>query len=143
MAISDLYSGGFRSRNRDHFAAIVRVALSDGEIQPEELSFIERLAHNLDIAEEDLKKIMKDPSQYPVNPPADYESRLERLYDIARMVCADHITDAAEMRVMLRLVIGLGFPAKRAVAISEKAMELLYDQADIASFKQGIRKMEW
>lgn len=50
MSISDLYSSGFRERNRDHFAAIVRVALSDGAINDSERAFIERLAKNLDIS---------------------------------------------------------------------------------------------
>ena len=30
MSFSDLYTPGFKSRNRDHFAAIVRIALADG-----------------------------------------------------------------------------------------------------------------
>ena len=53
MSISDLYSSGFRDRNRDHFAAIVRVALSDGEMSPEEKAFLDRLAN------EDEMRIMR------------------------------------------------------------------------------------
>ena len=44
MSISDIYSSGFKNRNRDHFAAIVRVALSDGKIVEEEQLFLKRLA---------------------------------------------------------------------------------------------------
>ena len=36
MSISDLFDSGFRNRNKGHFSAIVRVALSDGTITPEE-----------------------------------------------------------------------------------------------------------
>ena len=50
MSISDLYSTGFRERNRDHFAAIVRVALSDGAISLDEKAFLDRLAKNLDVS---------------------------------------------------------------------------------------------
>ncbi|MEM9687568.1 MAG: TerB family tellurite resistance protein, partial [Bacteroidota bacterium] len=50
MSISDLYSSGFRERNKSHFAAIVRVALSDGEISTEEQAFLTRLADNLDVS---------------------------------------------------------------------------------------------
>ncbi|MEM7380628.1 MAG: TerB family tellurite resistance protein, partial [Bacteroidota bacterium] len=32
MSILDLFDSGFRKRNQDHFAAIVRVAMSDGVI---------------------------------------------------------------------------------------------------------------
>ena len=36
MSISDLFDSGFRNRNKGHFSSIVRVALSDGIIGPEE-----------------------------------------------------------------------------------------------------------
>lgn len=140
MSISELYSSGFRKRNRDHFAAIVRVALSDGEISPEEKAFIERLAKNLDVSDAELKKIVKDPSQYPINPPVSYETRLERLYDIARMVHADHITDEDELNIMTRLSIGLGFSVNDVDAVVKKAMELLHDQVDVDTFKEEMRK---
>ena len=47
MAFSDLFTPGFKQRNRDHFAAIVRVALADGIITDEEKAFINRTAINL------------------------------------------------------------------------------------------------
>ena len=49
MSFSDLYTSGFRNRNRDHFAAIVRIALADGVISAEEMAFIKRTAINLEI----------------------------------------------------------------------------------------------
>ena len=49
MSFSDLYTPGFKSRNKDHFAAIVRIALADGTISKEEEAFINRTAINLEI----------------------------------------------------------------------------------------------
>ncbi|NBR74179.1 MAG: TerB family tellurite resistance protein, partial [Flavobacteriia bacterium] len=40
MSVVDLYTSGFKARNRDHFAAIVRVALSDHVITESEQAFI-------------------------------------------------------------------------------------------------------
>ena len=31
MSFSELFESGFKKRNEDHFAAIVRVAMSDGD----------------------------------------------------------------------------------------------------------------
>ena len=59
MSILDLFNTGFRKRNEDHFAAIVRVAMDDGKISDEEKMFIDRLANNLDISEADYKIILK------------------------------------------------------------------------------------
>jgi len=47
MSISDLYDSGFQKRNQGHFAAIVRVAMSDGVINDEEKTFLDRLARKL------------------------------------------------------------------------------------------------
>ena len=51
MPISDLYESSFISRNEDHFAAIVRVAMSDGVINDSEREFLDRLASHLNVSE--------------------------------------------------------------------------------------------
>ncbi len=134
MQISNLFSSGFKQRNRDHFAAIVRVALSDGIITDEEKAFINRTAINLEIEEAEVAEIMANPDQYPINPPANEQRRLERLYDLTRMVYADHIADEGEIQLLNRLVIGLGFPTDESNAIADKALALVADGRDEDEF---------
>lgn len=141
MSISDLYSSGFRERNCDHFASIVRVALSDGFINDKERAFLDRLAKNLDISDEDYEKIVENPSNYPINPPVFYDARLERLYDICKMVYSDHIADDDEMNLMIRLAIGLGFTPGNVEFIVKKAMYLINLGVDVDSFKDEIKNM--
>ena len=109
MSISDIYSSGFKNRNRDNFAAIVRVALSDGIITDEEQAFLNRTAINLEVEEEEYHNILKNADQYKINPPTNTQNRLERLYDLTRMVYADNIADEGEKSLLRRLVTGLGF----------------------------------
>ena len=91
MSFSELFESGFTKRNEDHFAAIVRVAMSDGVITDNEKAFLDRLATRLDITEIEYKAILKDYKSHPINPPTSYNARLERLFDLARMVWADDI----------------------------------------------------
>ena len=139
MSFSQLYSPAFRERNRDHFAAIVRIALSDGIISEEEEAFINRTAINLDIEESEVAKIKANLDAYPINPPATRERRLERLFDLSRMVFADHIADDAERNLLKRLVIGLGFPTEDVNEIIEKSfIEIQKGSSEedfVASFK--------
>ena len=121
MNFSNLYSPAFRERNRDHFAAILRIALSDGIISEEEEAFINRTAINLEIDEDEVAKIKANLDDYPINPPATQQKRLERLYDLSRMVFADNIADDAEKKLMKRLIVGLGFPSNEIEAIIEKS----------------------
>ena len=139
MSFSNLYSSGFKQRNRDHFASIVRIALSDGVISKEEEAFINRTAINLEIEEQEVETIKANLDNYPINPPSTEQRRLERLYDLARMVFADQIADQAEKKIMNRLTIGLGFPHEEVEDIINQSFEQIQKGSDedefVASFK--------
>ena len=138
MSFSDLYTPGFKSRNKDHFAAIVKIALADGIISKEEEAFINRTAINLEIEEEEVAAIIANIEEHPINPPSSQQARLERLYDLSRMVLADHIADEAEKKLLHRFVIGLGFDIDQADAIIEKSIQEILKGSDedefVASF---------
>ena len=57
MFVSNLYSSGFKKRNRDYFASIVKVALSDGIITQEEEAFIKRTAINIEIENDEVSAV--------------------------------------------------------------------------------------
>jgi uncharacterized tellurite resistance protein B-like protein len=139
MSFSNLYSSGFKQRNRDHFASIIRIALSDGVISKEEEAFINRTAINLEIEEQEVETIKANLDNYPINPPSTEQRRLERLYDLARMVFADQIADEAEKKIMNRLIIGLGFPHEEVEDIINQSFEQIQKGSDedefVASFK--------
>ncbi|WP_274474202.1 TerB family tellurite resistance protein [Mangrovimonas aestuarii] len=141
MSISDLFDSGFKKRNEDHFAAIVRVAMSDGFISEEERLFLDRLARNLDISEEDYKLILKNYQKHPINPPTTYNNRLERLYDLARMVYVDHIRGAEEEALIRKIGIGLGFTPSNVKYVVDKALTLVSEGVDIDTFMDEIKNM--
>lgn len=124
MDFSQLYTPGFKNRNKAHFAAIVNLALADDHISEEEKAFIDRLAIYLEIDPDEVAEIMESPDKYKGAPPADKNSRLERLYDLSRMVFADNIADDNEKKLLNKLVIGLGFDPDSSVKVVEKALEM-------------------
>ena len=112
MSISDLFDSEFKQRNKGQFSAIVRVAVADGKVAPEEKSFLDRLARNLDISEMEYEEILENPLKYPVNPPLMHTHRLERLYDLTRMVYTDeHVMAEKEHHLLTRFALALGFTA--------------------------------
>ena len=141
MSFLDLFDSGFRKRNQDHFAAIVRVAMSDGIISGQEKMFLDRLADNLQIEASEYKDILKNYKNYPINPPTAYEDRLERLYDLARMVYADHYLGEKQTAMLIRFAIGLGFLSENAEYVVDKALKLVQSGAPLDDFKEGIRNM--
>ncbi|MBF8151234.1 TerB family tellurite resistance protein [Winogradskyella sp. F6397] len=141
MSFSDLFDSGFKKRNEDHFASIVRVAMSDGVITDKERAFLDRLATRLSISDLDYKKILEDYNTHPINAPHSYDQRLERLYDLARMVWADDIEGPNQHWLLEKLCVGIGFHSKNVKYIADKALALAYDKVDLDDFKDGIKSM--
>lgn len=138
MSFADLFSSGFTTRNQDHFASIVRVALSDHFISKEEKAFLDRLAQKLDISKESYANILKDYKSHPINPPITLEKRIERLYDLARMVYADHIKDTHEVSMLSKMAIGLGFQTETVPSVVERALKLVSKKVDYEVFKKEM-----
>ncbi|WP_299434227.1 TerB family tellurite resistance protein [uncultured Aquimarina sp.] len=141
MSISDLFDSGFQKRNQDHFAAIVKIAMSDGVITDGEKAFLDRLARNLSISDNDYKEILKDYASHPINPPTSYDRRLERLYDLSRMVYVDHIEGSDEVIMLEKLGIGLGFTPDNVTYVIDKALKLVSKGVDSDTFIEEIKNM--
>ncbi len=141
MSFSNLFESGFKKRNEDHFAAIVRVAMSDGVINEAEKAFLDRLATRLDITEAHYKRILKDYEKHPINAPHSHNTRLERLYDLARMVWADHIEGPNQSNLLEKLCIGLGFNQDNVKYIADKALTLVHSELGLDEFLDKMKKM--
>ncbi|WP_264548391.1 TerB family tellurite resistance protein [Flavobacterium sp. N2820] len=141
MSISDLFDSGFRNRNKGHFSAIVRVALSDGTISPEERQFLDKLAIKLEISQAEYEEILENPLKYPVNPPLMHTHRLERLYDLSRMVYADAILGEKQQDLLMRFALALGFTAGNVGYIVDKALKLVDMNVDLDTFTYEMQHM--
>jgi len=141
MSISDLFDSGFKGRNQGHFASIVRVALENGHVSPEEKKFLDKLANRLEISEQEYAEILANPFSYPVNPPHLYVQRLERLYDLSRMVYADHMLGPKQKEILTRFATALGFTPGNVHYIVDKALSLLVLNVDADTFVYEMQHM--
>jgi hypothetical protein len=53
---SDLFDSEFKQRNKGHFSAIVRVALADDNVYPEEKLFLDKLVVDWKFLQQNMKK---------------------------------------------------------------------------------------
>ena len=138
-SMSNIFSSNFKIRNRDHFASIVRVALSDNIITDEEKKFINRLAILLEIEPAEADEIISNPDLHPINPPSTEKRRLERLYDLSRIVLADQIADEAEIKLLNKFTISLGFSIEQSGSIVDKAIKLVQSGSDEDEFIKAFK----
>ncbi len=141
MSFSDLFDSEFKTRNKGHFSAIVRVAIADGDLSSEEKSFLDKLAVRLEISADEYAEILENPLKYPINPPYLHAQRLERLYDLSRMVYADHILGPKQKEILSRFTLALGFTPSNVPYIVDKALSLLMLEVDLDTFVYEMTHM--
>lgn len=141
MSFSDLFDSGFKDRNKGHFASIVRVALENGHLSDEERAFLDKLAHQLEITSEEYAEILENPKKFPINPPYLHTQRLERLFDLSRMVYADHILGPRQKEILTRFALALGFTPGNVGYIVDKALSLIVMNVDVDTFVYEMQHM--
>ena len=141
MSFSELFDNEFKARNKGHFSAIVRVATTNGVISPEEKLFLDKLARQLEISSEEYEEILENPLKYPINPPYLYTQRLERLYDLSRMVYTDHVLGQKQKNILQKFAIALGFTPSNVTYIVDKALSLMVQEVDLDTFIYEMQHM--
>ena len=141
MSFSDLFDSEFKNKNKGHFSAIVRVALADNLVSTEEKSFLDKLATRLEISDSEYAEILENPLKYPINPPYLHAQKLERLYDLGRMVHVDHHLGDKQDVLLKKFAIALGFTAANANYIVDKALSLIDAKVDQEAFMFGMENM--
>ncbi|MEC8723810.1 MAG: TerB family tellurite resistance protein [Bacteroidota bacterium] len=127
MSYSKLFDSGFRKLNQDLFAAIIRTAMNVDKVNTKEKAFLDSLAQKLENLKEIHGKILKDNIKHPINPLAQSEKRMIRLFELAKMVYADAIKDVTEVRLLTKIAIGLGYSSKPQEIVLE-ALGIVTDQ---------------
>ncbi|MFV8356503.1 TerB family tellurite resistance protein [Flavobacterium sp. XS1P32] len=141
MSFSDLFDSEFKQRNKGHFSAIVRVALADDTFTPEEKLFLDKLAVRLEISPAEYEEILENPLKYPINPPYLHEQKLERLFDLARMVHVDHHLGDIQELLLRKFGVALGFNAENVNYIVHKALTLVDKKVDLDTFLFEMQNM--
>jgi uncharacterized tellurite resistance protein B-like protein len=140
MAIADLYTSGEHRRNLAHFAALATLASVDGEVSKEEKLLLDRFATKLDITQAEYNEVLKKENKYPIEAPHDSEKRLERLYDLFRIVYSDHEMDIEEKILVKKYAIGLGFSGEKADKVIERSVQIFSGKLDFEDYLYLMKK---
>ncbi|MGB7394610.1 MAG: TerB family tellurite resistance protein [Pricia sp.] len=140
MAIADLYTSGEHRRNLAHFAALATLASVDGEVSTEEKKLLDNFADKLDITHAEYEEVLKKENKYPIDPPNSQERRLERLFDLFRIIFSDHAIDDEERLLLKRYAIGLGFSGDKADTVINRSIEIFSGRIDFEDYLYLLEK---
>ncbi len=140
MSIINLFQSGEHSRNLGHFAALANIALSDGIIDSKENNLLKRFARRLDITDHEYEKVIKNPAQFPISPPNSAEKRLERFYDLFKMIFADDEIDDEERVLIEKYAIGLGYNEEQAKKLINRSIEIFQGGIDLDDYRYLLNR---
>ncbi len=140
MSIVNVFLSGTQKKNRGHLANIVKIARSNGKLNRDEIRLIKKVKKELNINDLAFRKIIRKPELYPINPPANYEERIERLYALCSMLLIDKESFDLSLKMLNKLAIGLGFPLKTHEKVVSVAVELSQQNTDLDTFATEVRK---
>lgn len=141
MAILDLYEHSQHRREIGHFANIIKIANADEVITDDEQKLLDRLAFHLNITKKEYGKIKANPDNYPIHPPVEYDARIERLFDLIRMIFADKEVILKEVTLVRKTVVGLGFPLDNVEKITDEAIHLIMNRNNLVDFTKAIKNV--
>jgi uncharacterized tellurite resistance protein B-like protein len=140
MSFTDLFESGEHSRNIGHFASIANLASIKGKINAEEEKLLRRFARKLNIDETEYEAILKNPGEYPINPPNSAEKRLDRMHDLFEMIFVDHEIDDHERFLIERYAIGLGYSVELAQKLIKRSIEIYTGGLDFEDYRYLLNK---
>ncbi len=141
MSLLDLFTSGEHKKAKTYFAALVKIAFADGAMDKRELKYLEKMAINLDISDTEFTKILEYPEKYPIDPPLDYNDRIEQLFNLTRMIFSDNEVKLNEAKLVQQIAIGLGFPVDNAEKLTDEAIHLIMNNNDLEAFTKAIKQV--
>jgi len=124
MPIKDLFESSEHRNNAAHFSVIVAIALSDRGINEKEEASLLRFADKLDISISEYEYILKHPDVNAIQPCNSREERLRCIYDLFKIIYADHYIDASEESLIRKYAIGLGCTSESAKIVIRKSIQI-------------------
>ncbi len=140
MSVQDLYSSNSANNNLAHFASIASLAALDGHIDEIEMKLLKRFAHRLQISDAQFKEVMKEENKYSITPQVSFEKRLERFFDLVRIVFTDGAIDDDEKVLLNRYAIGLGFSVENADMIIKRSTDIFTGNIDFEDYLYLVKK---
>ncbi len=140
MSVKDLYNTSSLNNNLAHFASIASLAAVDGNTDDAEMALLKQFAHKLQITDEQFKEVMKRENKYPIAHQVSYEKRLERFFDLIKIVFADNVIEDDEMVLLKRYAIGLGFPNDIADKLIEKSVAIFTGKIDFEDYQYLVKQ---
>ncbi|MGB0789752.1 MAG: TerB family tellurite resistance protein, partial [Marinirhabdus sp.] len=106
-----------------------------------EEKLLRRFAQKLDISDHEYTAVLKQPGKYPINPPNNSDSRLERMHDLFEMIFADHTINEEERSLVEKYAIGLGYTPELALKLIKRSIQIYSGGLDLQDYRYLLNRV--
>ena len=126
------------SSRLNHFANIASLAIKGNKITEVEEAMLHKMARKLEIPEDEIEKVLKNPQAYPVSHVNSKEQRLEYLFNLFKMIYSDAKLDEVERVAHQAFRYWNGFSTKSGRKIIQKSIRLFSGQFSFDDYQYFI-----
>jgi hypothetical protein len=125
---------------KGHFIDLFSIALSDSNLDTKEIEMLYNIGIENGVDREDMDTILRNPHKIRTHIPDNEISKIERLYDFARMAVADGTIDIREVEILKNLCRRFGFLESNICAIVEFLIEESKNETSKEEILNIVRK---
>ncbi len=130
----DWFMSKAKKKRRAALANLVYVMLSDGEVDENELAFLDSVRRREGMEEKEFIKMMKNPKSIKFVQPETEGECSQQMFDVICMMLADGKIEDDEMDMVMRVAMMLGYSPSAVPEMVKAAISLFEDDEE----KEGV-----
>ena len=123
-----------------HFLNLYNIALSDTNLDTEELNFLYEFGASRGINKDSIDYVIRNPHKVKFEMPKGVYEKIECLYDFAKMILADGIIDPREINIFEAFILRFGFAQENAQEIINFLIEEAKQDTPIDVIFKNVQK---
>lgn len=126
---------------KGHFLNLYMIALSDNNFDEKELETILKIGEEKGISKEEFEKIIINPTTVNIQIPTDFISKINLLYDFARVIWSDGKIEEDEKNSFMKYCVKFGFDIEESEELFEWLISFAKKNLTVEELEKEIIKI--
>lgn len=126
---------------KGHFLNLYMIALSDNNFDEKELDTILKIGEEKGISKEEFEKIIINPTSVSIQIPTDFISKINLLYDFARVIWSDGKIEEDEKSSFMKYCTKFGFDIEESEELFEWLIGFAKNNLTVQELEKEIIKI--
>ena len=126
---------------KSHFLNMYLIAISDNDFDEKEMQAIMKIANDKGLTKEEFEQIILDPTKVRFEVPEDIITKIEYLFDFAKIIWADGKIEEEERHILIDFCRKFGFDDNIVEELAEWLLQIAQQNISRAQLHEEIEKL--